>query len=329
MVKRRIPLWLQNFMRYLLTITYYLRDSKFLLSFTNRDYKEQQYLRSITEHYHSLEKGLIKNKANFRLGFGKRAIAELIKNMELFMKISKNQSIKLNNIRFQTALSVLYKYIKIHKENSYDVSLLENALQKFPKPSNYRLGGIKIINRQHLTENNSSEFKKLTERRVSVRDFAEEPVDDTKIIEAISLANNTPSVCNRQGWFVRIIKDDNLIKKTISLQGGLRGHGNNVSHLLLITAFKNYFRFPTERFQAYVDGGLYSMSLMYALTSLDIANCPINSNFPKNERSKINKLLDISNDEAPIMLIAVGNYPEVIVTTKSERDNFNEKYKIL
>lgn len=319
-IKKKLPLFFENYLRYRWSIILYKKDTKFLLkSKKNRKYRKEQLLRGITEYYHAIEKGLIKRE--FRQGFGENALRGLLKNLKYF----KNEGFDIQNIRFRTGIGVLQSYIEKHHNTTTDTSWIELEMSGIVDNIFEDLGGVKKIIRISFDEGMLLPFNQLVERRVSVRDFGKKPIKDKLVNRALELSMRTPSVCNRQGWFVRVVKNKELIKDVLELQGGFKGHGENISHLILVTSLNNYFRYPSERHQGHVDGGMFSMSLMYSLTSLGIASCPLNSNFPTIERRKINKLLEIDNSESLIMFIAIGSYPNDAWTTKSIRDNFLSK----
>jgi nitroreductase len=90
----------------------------------------------------------------------------------------------------------------------------------------------------------------------------------------------SPSVCNRQPWKVHLIEDEQLLHQVMTAQGGFAGNGHNMQLLLLVTVDLRYFSTSSERNQGFVDGGIYLMSLVYALTYHKMATCILNADFP-------------------------------------------------
>lgn len=79
-----------------------------------------------------------------------------------------------------------------------------------------------------------------------------------------------------------------------------------------------------ELYQLYVDGGIYSMNLLYALHYLGVAAIPLTMAHKKSRTKLIKKRLDIPENEMPVLLIGVGSYKEQYKVAVSERKSFEE-----
>jgi nitroreductase len=198
-----------------------------------------------------------------------------------------------------------------------------------PKKDSKREGGSTILTKSFIKENREASFPNLVKIRRSVRDFSSEKVKHEQILNSIELANNSPSVCNRASWKTYIIADINTINSLLILQGGISGYANNISHLLLIVCDLNRFTGSQERNQPFIDGGLFSMSLMYSLTYFGIASCPLNVNLSLKNENLIRKTLDLPNNEVLIMFIATGSYTDTISVTNSPKESLIEKVKLV
>jgi len=95
--------------------------------------------------------------------------------------------------------------------------------------------------------------------------FSDRPVKQEIVKRAVSLALKTPSVCNRQAWFVYHIDDQSIIGRCLELQNGNSGFGHKIQSLLIIASDLKAFDTGGERYQHWIDGGMFSMSLVYAL----------------------------------------------------------------
>lgn len=284
----------------------------------NGNYNEDNLRAKITFHYHAIEKGL--SNANLRLGFGERAFKELFWAMDKFLE----KGYSTDDYRFQSAISVIKSYVELHRKKNYPIEDIESQLFTYSKhflQENEGIGGYLTIEKNQLPKFDELCFKDLAFARYSVRDFGREDIDESKIFEAIDIATKTPSACNRQAWKVYYIKSDTMIRNVLNIQGGLNGNGENLRKLLLVTSDKQYMNGGHERNQTYIDGGLYTMSLLYALESANIASCTLNTNFNLKKDREMRNLLKINDSEDFIAFIALGTYPEVIKVAKSPRDN--------
>lgn len=145
----------------------------------------------------------------------------------------------------------------------------------------------------------------LFNTRHSVRDFSERPVGDDVLIEAVDLAAMSPSVCNRSPWFVRFYRGPSA-KDVLSLQYGNSGFGEAVPVVGVVSVELGYFAGSGERNQAFIEGGIFATSLMWALHGLDLDTCMLNLSQPAPVADRLRQGTGMSDSEVPIMMIAVG-----------------------
>ena len=267
-------------------------------------------------YYHKIEKGL--SNINFRYGFGKDAIQNLLTVLEKYKHKHNSES-----VTFMAGLSVIDEYIKAHENDNIHEQYIQTLREEMGNLSKNLIAGfagVRVENGLDIIEKSKKDFKTLTLNRFSVRDYDSQPVSDMIVTEAISIAQKTPSVCNRQPWHVRIIKNEYLINELLKLQGGFRGYGNNLTKLILITCNNSYLRDYTERNQGFIDSGMFSMSLIYAFQYLGVATCPLNADMAYKKDLKVRKLLNIPFFENLVMFIAFGNYPDNFKVPKSPRE---------
>lgn len=317
---------------------YYNRNYKLkkMYNFDRKRYANSSYelsnnrslenLRSkITFHYHSIEKGL--SNANFRLGFGKKAFDQLFLAMDKFLELGYPAT----DTRFQQAISVIEEYVILHRKNNFDAIEAENKLSEYKElllEENCGIGGYSVVKREELPNFNSTSFKNLAAQRYSIRDFGNDEINDDDIFDAIKSAIKTPSVCNRQAWKVHYIKEKSLLEKALVIQGGLRGNGKNLNRLMLVTCNKEYMNGPHERNQTFIDGGMFTMSLIYALTSKQIATCALNADFSLEKEQQIRDIMKLQSSEDLIAFVALGSYPGEMKVAKSPRDSVDTITKV-
>ena len=165
--------------------------------------------------------------------------------------------------------------------------------------------------------------------RYSLREFKDEIVSDEIIKRAVSLALKTPSVCNRQAWHVYHSSDDDVKRSALKYQTGHRGFGEKIPNLLVVTADLKAFMSGNEHYQHWIDGGMFAMSVIYALHSLGVASCCLNwSQSPRNDK-RIRTLIDLKPNHTVIVMIAVGWPDEQNNVCVSARRPLNEVYSTL
>ena len=162
-------------------------------------------------------------------------------------------------------------------------------------------------------------FASLALQRRSVRRFLPMEVPGERLQHAVSLAALSPSACNRQPCRVHVVSDPQRKKQLLSQQNGNRGFGHLAPHILVITADERGFFDASERHQPYIDGGLFAMSLAYALSSQSIASCLLNWCVPPANDRAVHALLDLHHAERIVMFMAIGYAPPDCPVPRSPR----------
>lgn len=289
-------------------------------SFYGTHYRDEaQYEAAITRWYHTIEKGLA--YTNFRSGFGAANLDALLSSMENYISDGYSE----DAFFYKTALSTLHEYQKKNEEHGYVNDELNSRIAKLPGKANDAGGFIeaRAYSEDAVKELNYSDF---IHSRHSMRHFADTPLNRDSIKRAIELAQMTPSACNRQSWGTRVILDADIIKQVLSNQNGNEGFGHEIKGLMLIIADMRGFNKNRELYQAYIDSGMYCQSMLNALHYEHIATIPLSASLTRVQEKNIREILSLSDAELPIMFIGMGNYPEEMLTTKSERKAPNVRY---
>lgn len=144
-----------------------------------------------------------------RLGFGHDAVLNLI-------SLIRDYSEKFpQNDQILHAISVLDAYREMHRKENFSLrpdlqQALDSLLADFP-PAVKEDGQIEMTREQYYAHLESS-FPEFSASRHSVRHF-NGPVSLEQIEQAVSLARNAPSACNRQHARVHCICDKETRKK--------------------------------------------------------------------------------------------------------------------
>lgn len=269
---------------------------------------------------HRLEKGL--SHVNFRYGFGKSVLREIAKRMIMLEKADHTYQ---TNPLYCQGLSVLGEYKRRHMEVDYDLSEIgtmfpEHIWQQADITTDDRHAGSFVMDTADKRNNLNKGFVELAEHRYSVREYSPEAVSQDVLDKVYAVAMKTPSVCNRQATRVYQITDSAKVKAALDIQGGFRGYAPPPV-LLLITSDIRAFMNEAERNEPFTDGGLFSMSLLYALEAYGLAACPLNAMFSLEQERRTRHLVDIPDNEFLVMYIAVGNFPDTVPVCRSARKN--------
>lgn len=277
-------------------------------------------------HAHAIEKGL--SRSDFRAGFGKIAVPGLSREMNGWLAAGRDTGDQF----FRAGASVMKVYFDRHDRLGVDVSdfrkLFQPAALDEIARSGAEDGGVLTAHalREALIEAGGAPeagFLDIIYGRRSIREFTGAPVADEDIRRAVQIAMQAPSVCNRQAARVHEFRDPRLIKAALDLQGGFSGY-KMPPRLLLVTSDLTAFLFATERNQAYIDGGLFMMTLLLGLQRVGLGSCSLNTAMGPERESQIRKILSIPEDEVFISFVATGHYDPTILTPRSKRITVDE-----
>lgn len=297
---------------------YFYDFQRFLLySATQQPYKtKQRHQGRITAHYHQIEKGLALK--NTRVGFGKEVVRHLVSMLQTYQDKYGADEIS------QIALNTLFAYYHFNLENGLDDSNLHSQLMAL-KTYDSAVGGTIPVSKAQIEQAASVDFSTFAHARYSIRQFDSDRAVSRQTIEsAVAMAIKTPSVCNRQTWKVYSYSDRDTKKRILAHQNGNRGFGDSASQILIVTSDLNYFMTPAERNQCFIDGGMFAMSLVYALHSLCVGTCCLNWSADYKRDLALKAEAEIPQAESVIMMIAVGHLPDNFVVASSPRKKLSE-----
>jgi nitroreductase len=175
------------------------------------------------------------------------------------------------------------------------------------------------------TSISNEDFEHFFQSRRSVRNYeAEHDVAPEVLKKATAWAINSPSVCNRQAWAVRYFSDRIQVQEILNLQNGNAGFRDTVPTIAVISTNSEMFTGATERNQRWVDGGLFAMSLVWALHAHGVQTCMLNWSSTNSQSKKLRKVANIEENEDIIVLIAIGHgLPDHRIARSERRSIFS------
>lgn len=300
----------------------YVRMSRHSSAVCNGDNREK--LRAlIIMRYHGIEKGL--SLPSPRPGFGREKVAELIHML--------NDYVAQHGLDYvaHTAVNALIAYEQFSGEDSLKDLCSEEELENLRSittqaqgvSANFQAGALEVESRQ-LTDESRLSFEAFCRTRYSVRQFSDKEVAPELIQNAVRTAQKTPSVCNRQSSRVWIVSESDKIEQILQIGGGARGFDDHVKCLLIVTSDLSCFQSPGERNQCWIDGGMFAMSLLYALHAEGLGSCCMNWSKSRHDDLRLRRVMGISDPESIILIIGVGHLPERFAVARSARKPLSE-----
>lgn len=292
-------------------MSYFIRDISNTfrnMYWPSRNKSPMQLTSELLFQYHKLEKGLV--MPGPKRFFGEEP-AKAVLNL---LAIWHNKHMSTSDPIYLGALETLHAYQNRLLSESLDkddkiVSAVGSFLQSYPIRTEVLTTPHPLINAGVQEDINLQFFTQLANARRSVRSFRTQVVPQDKLVQAVELAQLSPSACNRQPCRVYLVRDEARKKALLALQNGNRGFGHLIPVLAVITSDSGAFLNASERHEPYLDGGLFSMSFMYALTSQGLATCCLNWCASPGQDKQLRKLLPLTDSEQVLMFMAIG-YPE-------------------
>jgi nitroreductase len=136
---------------------------------------------------------------------------------------------------------------------------------------------------------------------------------------AVDLAMRSPSVCNRQTARIHVFTGEDA-QRALSFQSGNRGFGHRIPMVIIVTSDLRYFTGTAERYQGWIDGGMFSMLLLLALHAQGLGAVSLNWSVNNERDRELRNAVAIPEYERVIMLIGCGfPSPDGLVPVSSRR----------
>lgn len=315
-LKKIVPVRIQALYKAIITIKVYWYDIKRIVRVTlSEKYAEQRFKRDLSVLYHRVEKGL--TMPEIREGFGSKLISDLINQISIYEK----KGFQIKTLEYIQAVSVVNEYIHFHKGINYIFDPeFTHKLSQFER----RYSDIKGVNQIKTTRDkyflhNEAPFEVFSISRHSVRNYTNKEIPLSIIENCITIAQTSPSFCNRQPSRVHIVKSKNKKAETLRLQGGNRGFGHLADTILVVTSVISTTIGPTDRYANHLNSGMFCMNLLYALHYNKIGACSLNWSVTNDRDQQLRDLLEIRDNEFVVMVITCGYVPDNFMLASSPR----------
>ena len=288
-------------------------------------YKDRTMLLArIIKMYHAIEKGL--TMPEIRLGFGRKNLISLIELNERFIKLYGNKDTQIKH-----SVAVVLEYKVFHEKQGYEIDNELAALidKQVAKMNNLLSCEQKSVTSKSYFQHADSSFSDFSWSRSSVRNYSNQDVSIDLITDAVDIARNTPSVCNRQTAKAYIFSNTDKIQEILAIQGGNRGFGHLTNKLVVITAELGVFAELSERNQAFIDGGMFAMNMLYGLHSKKVAACIMNCSHTYQKDLKVRNATKIKESEVFIAMISCGVAADDFRIPLSKRNDLSEYMTII
>ena len=318
--KRLIPAFIKRGIKTLLIykrlLGGYLHDFKryFQYSAVKGATNQAHWDARITALYHVLEKGL--SMPESRPGFGEETAEQLLSSIKQYLALEYPGDAAC----IQSGLSAIRSYMYFRQNDGTQISpKVTKDWEELQKRMGQHHDSVIIKKRETITSTSDKPFEVFSAGRHSIRNYSDQPIDESVIKKAVEISQRSPSACNRQSARVHSVSGDKRIEQVLALQNGNRGFGHLAKRVLIVAADLQTLFGPTERNQAFIDGGMFAMSLLYALHHLELGACALNWCATPDKDKQLRHLIGIPESEVILMLITVGHIPDEISIANSQR----------
>lgn len=277
----------------------------------------------ITKQYHRIEKGLALPQP--RAGFGESGIQELC----MLVQDGLRQGVCRSEIVL--AVDALIGYRDFNLSHGISPFPWLDATIRLAADSGVTITGTPTRPGAALpAPRTGNPGLDMIVGRVSVRDFSDTYVPDVVLEQAVLAAQHAPCVCNRQSGRIHLLRSEAAKKIALAHQNGNRGFGHTASVIAVVTVDQAEMLEPTERYQHWIDGGMFAQNFLLGLHAQGYGTCPLNWSSSVAKDRQIRKALPfLPASETIIMLVAIGALKNEYQVARSARRPLSEVMKIV
>lgn len=289
------------------------------------EFENNRIAADLLRNSHSIEKGQSVNPERIRLGFGVQVRRDMLSRLKKLSSGSDAYHRETSLI----AEDALRSYVHFHEERGFEDELMHEIRAFLPEEAADRTlyAGTTVLEKKDIRFD-PEQIESFFKTRHSIRDFDASPVDEEKILRAVSIAQTCPSACNRQGVRVYAFHAENapLIQGWLKGTGGFEG---DVQEFLLVTGKQSAYNIY-EQSAWTVSASMFAAYLALALHAVGLGACIVQRDPGYNSKwEKIRGKLQICADEQPVCILAVGNLKEKTTVPVSRRLPVDVIYKRL
>jgi nitroreductase len=260
----------------------------------------------LRRNIHRIEKALIMEprRSKFALAY----IEETIDFYETILAGNTREALSVDMTELQWSRDVLTTYFSTIELDNKTTILQHRFLEACKQLPPTQAPPLVPFLRKNSPDNPVSyeEMLQLSIRRRSVRWFQDRKVPRTLIDQALLIARQSPSACNRQPFEYRIFDIPEMVQEIASIPMGTDGYSQNIKSIAVLVGKQDHFFSPRDRHIIYIDASLSAMAFMFGLEVVGLASSVIN--WPDFEplEIKMQKTLGLNSYDRVIMLIAIG-----------------------
>lgn len=273
--------------------------SSFVDQGTTREHR-RAIIRILT---HYIEGGM--SFPDVRLGYGQEKINSILGKLGTYIADFGCDETVL------WAVATIEDYLAYHHGRGFKVDGIADRLssirKQFPEKTQ---GGSEIVTRDEIASATDFDFRSFLLNRHSVRQYTDEPLDDETIKRIVCNAQECSSVCNRQTVKAYAFNDYAVVQELLTYQAGNAGFRQEIRTLFIVTANMAQMNLIGERYQGWIDGGIFAQTLALSIHAEGLGACFLNWSVEKETDIALRKKVGIPDNELVITFMSAGHLKE-------------------
>ncbi|KMW60274.1 putative NADH dehydrogenase/NAD(P)H nitroreductase [Candidatus Rhodobacter oscarellae] len=266
---------------------------------TTREHR-RAILRILT---HYIEGGM--SFPDVRLGYGQEKITSILSKLDGYMsEFGVDETV-------EWALSTITSYLEFHAARDMPqpeiAARLEKAIAQAAYTPKAQAGGAEEVTKAQIEEAVDFDYRRFLLTRHSVRQYTDEPLDDATIRKIVANAQECSNVCNRQTIKVYAFNDYGTVQDLLTYQAGNAGFRPEIRTLFIITANMEHMNLIGERYQGWIDGGIFAQTLALSIHAEGLGGCFLNWSVEMEQDMALRARVGIPESELVITFISAGH----------------------
>ena len=252
---------------------------------------------------HYLEGGMC--FPDVRLGYAQDKVNSLIEKIRYYAgDFGPDETV-------QWAMQTIRTYIDYHEKTDIDLTAIRQKYDALARdldlPYGAASGGYEVVSAETIRKSAEFDFSGFLKNRHSVRQYTGKIIDEDTIRAIVGDARECPNVCNRQTCRVYALTDPADVQKALQFQAGNAGFRQEIRTLFIVTSDMGEMNLVGERFQGWIDGGIFAMTLALSIHARGLGACFLNWSVEPETDIAMRHCLGIPDNELVITMMSAGH----------------------
>ncbi len=249
---------------------------------------------------HYIEGGM--SFPDVRLGYGQEKIHSILDKLESYLADFGSDDTAA------WAVATIADYVAYHQARDYAVEAIEDRLNIVARNvSHASPGGVETVTKAQIQTATAFDYRAFLLNRHSVRQYTDEPIDDDTIKRIVRNSRECSNVCNRQTVKVYAFNDFDTVQELLTYQAGNAGFRQEIRTLFIVTANMAEMNLIGERYQGWIDGGIFAQTLALSIHAEGLGACFLNWSVEKETDIALRERVGIPDNELVITFMSAGH----------------------